>query len=260
MFTTQEQCQAIVDEIEKQTDRGAAIIAAATIDDVLQDLITARLIELSSKRKKALFESNGPLSSLSAKIEMAFALGLFNRERRESLDLIRDVRNRFAHMMNPVSFDHPDISAIVEARITPEVRVFKASPRMKFLFTANTLMIYLGFAASFPHLRVNMIDDDPAYRRHFDAIFAAMLSPLIERLSKPSDRRPTSEEMKRSLPGFPELTRQAMEDHLRRTSGPLRPDTADAKRIYSDGTFELCKNQSGEYVLIPIPSGPDHIC
>jgi hypothetical protein len=87
---THEQMQAIVDEIGKQTDRGAAIIAAAAIEDVLTHLIIARLVELPSKRKKALFdESNGPLSNLSSKIELGFALGLFNEERRESLHLIR---------------------------------------------------------------------------------------------------------------------------------------------------------------------------
>ena len=39
---THEQMLAIVDEIGKQTDRGAAIIAAAVIEDVLEHLIIAR--------------------------------------------------------------------------------------------------------------------------------------------------------------------------------------------------------------------------
>jgi hypothetical protein len=85
------QIDAIINEIEKQTDRGAAIISAAVIEDVLEHLIIARLVELPTKRKKELFtQSNGPLSSLWSKIEIGFALGLFNEERRGSLHLIRE--------------------------------------------------------------------------------------------------------------------------------------------------------------------------
>jgi hypothetical protein len=120
---TLEQIQAVTDEIEKQTDRGAAIVAATVIDNVLETLITSRLIELSSRRREALFDQiNAPLRSLSSKIELAFALGLFSAERRESLHLIRDVRNKFAHRIDSVSFDHPEISAIIEARVPPLVK------------------------------------------------------------------------------------------------------------------------------------------
>jgi Kef-type K+ transport system membrane component KefB len=44
---TQEQVAAILEELKSQTDRGTAIIAAAVLDDVLSQLLTARLIKLT---------------------------------------------------------------------------------------------------------------------------------------------------------------------------------------------------------------------
>jgi hypothetical protein len=229
---THEQMQAIVDEIGKQTDRGAAIIAAAVIEDVLEHLIIARLVELPSKRKKALFDqSNGPLSSLSSKIELGLALGLFNDERRGSLHLIREVRNAFAHTMDPISFEN------------------------KFLFTFNIIFCFLAFTAFFPHIRMNVLDNEPSYHKHFDVILAATMHLVLERRA-PKDAlegRPSSEAMKLSLPQFSEAQRAVMEYHLRKISDPLQPDTPDCKHIYSDGVFELCKDQEGEYQLLPIP-------
>jgi hypothetical protein len=49
------------------------------LEELLELVICARLIEISSNRKEALFDKmNAPLSSLSAKIEMAFALGIIS--------------------------------------------------------------------------------------------------------------------------------------------------------------------------------------
>ena len=41
---TREQISAFLTELEKQTDRGAALIAAAVLDEILEMLITARLL------------------------------------------------------------------------------------------------------------------------------------------------------------------------------------------------------------------------
>ena len=220
-------------------------------------LSSLELVELSSKRKKALFDpSNGPLSSLSSKIELSFALGLFNEERRGSLHLIRDVRNAFAHTMDPISFEDPHISEIVETRVTSKVKAYTwMSPRTKFLFTFNVIVCFLAFTEFFPHIRINALDNEPSYHKHFDVVLAATMHLILERQA-PKDaleKRPSSEAMKSSLPQFSEAQRAVMEHHLRKISDPLQPDTPDCKHIYSDGVFELCKDQEGEYQLLPIP-------
>ena len=44
-----------------------------------------------------LFKNNGPLATLSAKIDLARLLGLISEMVRSDLHIIRDVRNEFAH-------------------------------------------------------------------------------------------------------------------------------------------------------------------
>src|ERR1700728_857699 len=80
---TPQQVQAILAEVRSQTDRGAAIVAAAVLDDILRTLILARFVELSAARRDALFEGiNAPLSSFSARIELGLAAGVFRHEAR----------------------------------------------------------------------------------------------------------------------------------------------------------------------------------
>src|SRR5687768_9142964 len=94
---TSEQITAFLEELKTQSDRGVAIVAASVLEEITKGLILARLIELSSDRRDTLFEKTGaPLSSFSAKIEMAFALGAITNEIRLGLHLIREIRNRFA--------------------------------------------------------------------------------------------------------------------------------------------------------------------
>src|SRR4051812_49090813 len=80
-------------------DRTAAITAAAFIDFVLQGAISLHLPDSTERQKKDLFDGGGagPLSSISAKILMAHALGIISDIEREDLDTIRIIRNNFAH-------------------------------------------------------------------------------------------------------------------------------------------------------------------
>jgi hypothetical protein len=96
---SQEAVKTYAEELKKQTDRGAGIVAAAVVEEALEFTIKRRLIELSNTRADLLFGRMRPLSSFSAKTELGFALGLLSENLRHSLNMIRDVRNEFAHNM-----------------------------------------------------------------------------------------------------------------------------------------------------------------
>jgi hypothetical protein len=108
-----EQITAFASELNSQSDRGAGIVAAAVVEDALTSAIRSRLVELSNTRWEALFGRMRPLSSFSAKIELGMALGLYDDNLRRLLDMLRDVRNLFAHRMEPVSFNDAKISDLV---------------------------------------------------------------------------------------------------------------------------------------------------
>jgi hypothetical protein len=68
--------QAVIEEIERQTDRGAALIAAAFIDARLETAIKTRLDRQANKTIAKLLHLSGALGSFAAKIDLGHALHL----------------------------------------------------------------------------------------------------------------------------------------------------------------------------------------
>ncbi|EPD42364.1 MULTISPECIES: hypothetical protein [Delftia] len=89
-------------DFNKETERGTALAAAAMLDEQLGRIIEAFLIP--NKGSKALLDGfNAPLGTFSARIASSFALGLLSEVEYRECDLIRKVRNEFAHQIK-VSF------------------------------------------------------------------------------------------------------------------------------------------------------------
>jgi hypothetical protein len=95
-------------EVEKQTDRGAAIVGAAYVDLVVREALTARMRDLPDILT-LLFENRGPLQDFGARIQLAFAIGVYGRGAYNDLCIIKDVRNAFAHSAEAMDFDHAEI-------------------------------------------------------------------------------------------------------------------------------------------------------
>jgi mannitol operon repressor len=79
-----------------ETDRGRALVAASLIEEMLEEVLRAFL--LSNVATKKLFDvANAPLSTLSAKSSASRALGLITAEEFRDIELVRRIRNAFAH-------------------------------------------------------------------------------------------------------------------------------------------------------------------
>lgn len=97
-------------EFEGNSDRGVTVISASIIDVLLEDLLKSFLVPINDKStEKTIFSGNGPLSNVSNKIEMAFALGLLSRYDKKLLKSIISVRNKFAHQINGIDFNNEKI-------------------------------------------------------------------------------------------------------------------------------------------------------
>jgi DNA-binding MltR family transcriptional regulator len=92
------------DEVFKQTDRASAIVSSALLEELLERLLLACLIDHGSV-KRDLFEGMAPLSTMSAKINLAYYLGLLERSEFEDLKLIKNIRNDFAHSFEGINFE-----------------------------------------------------------------------------------------------------------------------------------------------------------
>lgn len=87
--------EATFEEIGKKPLRASVITAAALLDTMLEKVISAFLIPEADSAK--LFDYSGCMGTFSAKIEMAYALGLISKELRDDLNLYRKIRNDCAH-------------------------------------------------------------------------------------------------------------------------------------------------------------------
>ena len=57
---------------------------------------------------------NGPLAPLSARIRMAYALGLLDANERKDFDIIREIRNVFAHAPMHIEFTTKEVADACE--------------------------------------------------------------------------------------------------------------------------------------------------
>lgn len=96
--------------LTEETDRGCVLMAAAYLDSELKKLIRAKLVKNEATTKE-IFGHNGALGSFSSRIDFAYLLGLISYATRLNLNLLRKIRNEFAHTASPINFKTPGISS-----------------------------------------------------------------------------------------------------------------------------------------------------
>jgi DNA-binding MltR family transcriptional regulator len=102
-----------------ESDR-AVIILAATLDDYAIE-IALRQVLRKDESTDDLFEQ-GPLGSFSAKIKIGFALNLFDKVTKHDLNIIREVRNGFAHDRRPLTFATPEVADMCKHLKLPDYK------------------------------------------------------------------------------------------------------------------------------------------
>jgi hypothetical protein len=151
---TYEDHKIAIDEILESPDRSAAIVAAAIVETILEEGIIDRLLPMSNTHRDSLFGGEASFATFSAKINLGLSLGLYGIGTKSDLNLIRKIRNEFAHHANR-SFAHPEISKhcalITNYRtepepdpLTPEVAAFytkfpRIDLRWRFLYATSAI-------------------------------------------------------------------------------------------------------------------------
>jgi hypothetical protein len=108
---TTEEWQAVWKDTEAHSERGSAIVAASIVESSLEIAIAMNLL-VSDKDFEKLFGFNAPLAFFDAKILLGFSLGLYGKNTRNDLDVIRKIRNGFAHAMLSLSFRTPEVLTV----------------------------------------------------------------------------------------------------------------------------------------------------
>lgn len=94
--------------LNDETDRGCSLMAAAYLDYELGELLRGYFVD-KPQIVKQMLDNNGPLTTFSSRIELSYLLGLIGEQTRRDLNLIRKIRNEFAHTSNPISFETESI-------------------------------------------------------------------------------------------------------------------------------------------------------
>jgi DNA-binding MltR family transcriptional regulator len=133
------------DELTKESDRGCALFATAYLDKALSDLLFSSVVYEPKKIDKELFEFNSPLGTFSSRIKMAYYLGKISKVARRDLDLLRSIRNKFAH--------HPAVASFNDESVANQCKELKLSfrkkddePRLHFLGSVFGVLAHIHTA------------------------------------------------------------------------------------------------------------------
>jgi hypothetical protein len=105
-----------IKELSGDSDRAAAIVGCALLDDRLGELLSEFLVQNQDGWSDLLNsdDSNAPLGSFGSRIVAAYAVGLIDQAARDALPKLKKVRNAFAHKTG-LSFTDQAIAAHCEA-------------------------------------------------------------------------------------------------------------------------------------------------
>lgn len=121
-------------EFQAETDRGAALVGAALIDDRLMRLLKAHFIECKES-EDMLNGVNAPLGAFSARIKMTYSLGLITDLECRECNYIRRIRNEFAHKVHGLTFKDNKVHDLCQnlKANTPDGASFDGDARQLFI-------------------------------------------------------------------------------------------------------------------------------
>jgi DNA-binding MltR family transcriptional regulator len=98
---------------DNETDRATPVLIFSYIENAIRELFSAELSPGTPGGVKSLFDAFGPLATTSARIRMLAAIDWISPETAKSLDIIRRIRNEFAHNPPDDGFLNEKICSLV---------------------------------------------------------------------------------------------------------------------------------------------------
>jgi DNA-binding MltR family transcriptional regulator len=98
-------------EMYGTNDRATAVMLSAVAETCLEIFLRSKTRPaLNSDDNRLLFDYRGPLGDFSSKIFVAFAFNMYGPETRHDLDLIRMLRNEWAHSRRSFGFATKEVA------------------------------------------------------------------------------------------------------------------------------------------------------
>ena len=100
----------LIEEFLKESDRASVILSATMLDNALETLLRTYLVPIGSQQDNLLEGRYAPISSFSARIDLAHRIGLISTKLCRDLHMVRGIRNEFAHNVTGCDFNNQSIS------------------------------------------------------------------------------------------------------------------------------------------------------
>jgi len=136
---------AIFEELKTDGPGGVASLASALMEHLLEGAIKYRMVKLTSDEERDLFQGAAPLATLSARIRVAYAMGIIGKKVRRDLNLLREIRNALVHTRRRVTFETKEVSELCATFIGgKDIAKFRTlGPREQFVEVTQMLVKYL---------------------------------------------------------------------------------------------------------------------
>jgi DNA-binding MltR family transcriptional regulator len=174
---------------DKESDRATPVLIFSFIENAIRELFAKELCPETPGGVKSLFEPFGPLSTTSARIKMLAALEWISPRTANNMDLIRKIRNNFAHDPPEDGFLNEKIKSLIESMYPYEAPLLEPTllKRLKLpLIDSNQLVGRVLFvtraALTFSNLVQELMTHPKALRMGLPA--GAALARGHERLPK----------------------------------------------------------------------------
>ena len=133
-----------LEEFNKESERGTVLLAATYLDEQLKEILESFLIDKKQSREIL----NNPLSGLGSfhsRVLMSYCLGLIQENEYKKIEIIRKIRNEFAHQWDNISFETQKISNLCNKLpwLGPAWQEKNATLRERFTFNAVVINLDL---------------------------------------------------------------------------------------------------------------------
>jgi hypothetical protein len=178
-----EDLASFVSELQQQSDRGLPLVGAALIDELLQETLRSFFIE-GKISDKLLDEATGPLSTFSSRSKTCCALGLIDSCEYCEIEMIRKIRNEFAHAKHGKSFSDDRIQSFCSNLKSNMPEGYPSeNPRFRLLSAVVAIVLRLYYRPKWVALERRQPKDwmpnDPTFWRSVHDEMPTDSSPVI---------------------------------------------------------------------------------
>ena len=122
--------EALQAELQGTSDRAVVIVLGAFIDDALEHVIALKMRRLNDAEYVEAFRHDGPLGPFSARIDMAYYLGVIETPLRKRFHELREMRNACAHAKRPISFANDELGNVCRRFLREaKFKIYEETPK-----------------------------------------------------------------------------------------------------------------------------------